>query len=304
MNRLETTLSKWNFKKIAITYIIVAVIAVIACAVAVGIVFQERIAFAWQYSRVSEATERSSSNMQSEIDKLAATSDDVIDILMLDGSNNVTYSAKKSEFAVGQFNLKKTDEDKNFLTSIVNSNVVFKYVDGEEFMINSVFNRDFSDIEREYKSDSFFENGFSNKKVYMLSFLGRKDNGMKIYIISNPTSVAGGMLMLKIVASIVMLLFMIYWVLLALWTYQNAKKAKLYPLFWGVIVLFTNIVGVIVYQLYKSGNATCPACGAAQSKSHLYCTSCGTKIGDTCENCGAHVASKDSYCHGCGKKIK
>lgn len=304
MNRLETILSKWNFKKIAITYLIVAVIAAIGCAATAGIVFKDRISFAWQYSRVSEAAGGYSPNLQSEIDKLASASTDVVDILMLDSSNNVTYSVKKSEFAAGQFNLTKTGEDKNYFTSTANSSVVFKYVKGEEFMMTSVFNRDFGDIKDEYNNESFFQNGFSNKTVYMLSYLGEKDSGVKVYIISNPTSVAGGMLTLKIVASIAMFLFMLYWVLLALWVYQNAAKAKLYPLFWGIIVLFTNLAGVIVYQLYKRGNATCPACGASQSKTHLYCTNCGAKLGETCESCGAHLSSKDAYCPGCGRKLK
>lgn len=305
MSKFETLISRWNFKKIAITYIIVAVIAAIGCAVKAGIVFQDRISFAWQYSRVIEAAEeKDASNLQSAIDKLAASSSDVVDILILDNNNNVAYSAKGSEFAQGQFNLSKAGDDRNYLVSDINSDIVFKYVKGEEFMLKSVFNHDFGDIKSEYNDSNFFEHGFPNKTIYMLSYLGNMDGGSKVYIISNPTSVEGGMLTLKIVASTAMFFLMLYWVLLALWVYQNAAKAKLYPLFWGVIVLFTNIAGLIVYQLYKRGNATCPNCGASQSKNHLFCTSCGIKMSDICENCGAHISKRDAYCPNCGMKIK
>ncbi|MDD4431661.1 MAG: zinc ribbon domain-containing protein [Bacteroidales bacterium] len=305
MSKLEALISKWKFKKIAITYIIVALIAAIGCATAAGIVYKERISFAWQYARVSESAEKSNaSNLTAEIDKLAASSDDVIDILVLDSSNNVTYSAKNSEFGTGQFNLTRAGEDKNYLVSDTNDSVAFKYVKGEEFMLASVFNRNFGDIRDEYDEESFFETGYSNKTVYMLSFLGEKDSGNKIYIISDPTTVTGGALTLKIVTSAAMLLFMVYWVLLALWAFQNASKSKLYPLFWGIIVLLTNIAGVIVYLLYKRGNATCTECGASQSKSHIYCSSCGAKLGETCENCGAYISKRDVYCPNCGKKIQ
>ena len=46
MNGFEKMLSKWNFKKIAVIYVTLAVLALIACGVAVGVLYRERIAFA------------------------------------------------------------------------------------------------------------------------------------------------------------------------------------------------------------------------------------------------------------------
>ena len=37
MNGFEKMLSKWNFKKIAVIYVTLAVLALIACGVAVGV---------------------------------------------------------------------------------------------------------------------------------------------------------------------------------------------------------------------------------------------------------------------------
>ncbi len=304
MNKLDNNIFTWNFKKIEKIYLISLLVTIVTCATAAGIVFHDRIAFAWQYSRVNEAAEEANAAaMKTEIDKLASASSDVVDILMLDSSNNVTYSAKGSVFSKGQFELTRAENEKDYLVSKENADVVFKYVRGENFMLNSVFNTDFGKVRDEYRDESFFENGFGNKTVYMLGFLGEKNSDSKIYIISSPTTVVGGSLMLKIIATVGILFFMVYWVLLALWAWQNAAKSKLYPLFWGIIVLLTNIAGVIVYQLYKHANVTCPGCGASQSRLHLFCTNCGTKLGETCKSCGTHISKKDAYCSGCGKKL-
>lgn len=305
MNKFEEKISRWKFKKIAIIFVVAAVIAAVCCAAAAGFVYKGRIAFAWQYDHVSDAVAQTDTTaLKTDLSKLAASSSDVVDILILDSNNHVTYSAKNSKFATGQFNLAKGGEDRDYLVSSADSNVVFKYVKDDDFMLNSVFHTDFGDIKDEYKDKSFFENDFNNKMVYMLSFLGNKNSSSKIYIISNPTTVAGGTLTLKIIAAIAILFFMVYWVLVALWAYQNAAKSKLYPLSWGIIVLLTNVAGIIVYQLYKHANATCSACGASQSKLHLYCTNCGAKLGTTCQNCGAQIGEKDLFCPSCGQKTE
>ena len=99
---------------------------------------------------------------------------------------------------------------------------------------------------------------------------------------------------MKGAAALAMLLVCVYyWVLVALWMYQNAARRKLSPLYWGLIGLFTSLIGLIVYKIYKRSAALCPACGAAQSAAHLYCANCGGKVG-----------AKDSFCHHCGNKLK
>lgn len=305
MNRLEHFILKWKFKKIAIAYIITTIIVGMGCVMAVGSVFKNKIAFAWQYARVKEAMEDSDDDeLQLRIDQLADSSPDVVDILVLDYTNNVLYSAKHSEFGSGQFNLSRNTEIGNYLVSDSHKNIVFKYAKGEEFMLASIFNGHFIDIKEEYDEAHFFEDGFSNKTVYMLNYLGKKDVGNKVYIISDPTTMTTGILTLKIIATMIMLFFMIYWVLLALWTYQDATKAKLYPIAWGMIVLLTNIAGIIVYLLYKRGNVMCPKCETSQNREQLFCTNCGIKLGANCINCGGHIKKYDKYCSHCGKEIK
>jgi len=303
MGKFNAMIEKLNFKKIAIAYIFIVTAVAVISAIAAGVIFKDRISFALQYSKLSEAAEKNTSrDLQTDINKLAASTD-VVDVLMLDASNKVTYSAKNSEFSKDSFDLKKTEEHSEYLINGKNNNAVFRYVKGDEFMLASVFNMDFGGIKDEYREENFFERDFSNKTVYMLSFIGEK-NGGKIYVISKPTSVAAGAVTLKAVALAAVICFMLYWVLLALWTYQNALKSKLYPLLWGIIVLFTNIAGVIVYLIYKKGNLTCTQCGASQNRLHRFCTNCGAKLGLTCKGCGAPMSQKDTYCPNCGRKAE
>lgn len=47
--------------------------------------------------------------------------------------------------------------------------------------------------------------------------------------------------------------------------YRDAAKCRLSPLYWGLIGLFTNLIGLIVYKIYKRSMTACPVCCAAQS---------------------------------------
>lgn len=304
MNRFDAMIAKWNFKRIAIAFLVVILVAMLGVVAAVGVVFREKIVFAWRYARVGETVERSdAAALKAQVDKLAAASPDVVDILILDDKNGVTYSAKGSEFANGSLSLTRTGRDDDYLVSDAYPNAVFRFVKGDEYLLASVFQHDFGRIRDEY-DEHFFEQDFTEKTVYMLGFIGDRQTGDKVYIITTPASVAGGETTLHLVAAAAALLVALYWVLLALWAYRSAMRAKLYPLFWGLIVLATNLVGVAVYLLYKRGNAVCGSCGASQSRSHLYCVNCGAMIGGTCKTCGGRISRKDRFCPGCGAKLE
>lgn len=302
MNRLEKILSKWNFKKIAIWYLILAVVAGAACAVTVGCLYRERLSFAWQYSRLEEA--ETPNALTAAADKTASASSDMVDVLIVNEDDAVTYSAKGSQFSHGIFKLSKVGDEKKYLASSQYPSAIFQYVKSGEFMINSIISKDFGEISSEYDEDSLFESSISAKNIYMLSCIKTHQSGGKVYVITVPTSVPGGMTALKATAALAMLFFCVYWVLLALWMYKDAASHKLSPLYWGLIGLFTNLIGLIVYKIYKRSMALCPSCGAAQSASHLYCSSCGAQLGGRCEGCGSKVGPKDSFCPHCGNKLK
>ncbi len=113
MNRLEKILSNWNFKKIAVWYIVIAVIAGIACVGTLGYLYRERLNFAWQYSRLEKA--KAGGALENAADKIAAASADVTDVFILDENNRVLYSAKKTGLADGISKLKRVENEKNTL---------------------------------------------------------------------------------------------------------------------------------------------------------------------------------------------
>ena len=302
MNRLEKMLSKWNFKKIAVWYLVLAVITGVLCGGTVGYLYRQRLKFAWQYARLEEA--KTQEALRTAADKTAAASEDVVDILVVDENQQVLYSAKDSKFAAGPLTLTKVGDAKKYLASADYPEAVFLQVKGDEFMLNSIVSHDFGKIRSEYDDESAFENGLSAKTVYMLNRIQVRKAGGTAYVITRPTSVPGGETALKVTAALAMLLVCVYWVLVALWMYRDAARCKLSPLYWGLIGLFTNLIGLIVYKIYKHSATLCPACGAAQSAGHLYCSFCGAQLGARCANCGGKVGAKDSFCHHCGNKIK
>ena len=304
MNRLEAILSKWNFKKIIIWYLILAIIAGLACVGTVGYIYRERLNFAWQYSRLKEAKDEAA--LKTAVQKTADASADVVDVLILDKNNQVIYSAKNSEFTAGKLELVKAGSEKKYLISEQYPEAAFQYVKSEEFMLQSIINKDFGKIRSDYDDDSAFESTLSGKTIYMLSRLWgdlETDSDSMVYVITVPTSVPNGMTAINATAALAMLFFCVYWVLVALLMYKDAAKCKLSPIYWGLIGLFTNIIGLIVYKIYKRGMAVCPSCGMAQSSGHLFCSSCGEKLGVQCKSCGCKVGEKDSFCHHCGSKI-
>ena len=302
MSKLEGNLSKWNFKKIAVWYLVLAVITGLICAGTVGYLFRQRLNFAWQYAHLEEA--KGPEELRTAADKTAAASPDVIDVLLVDENQQVTYSAKNSEFAEGTLVLSRVGDNKKYLASAQHPDVAFLKVKGDEFMFRSIVNKDFDQIRNEYDDESAFEDALSAKTVYMLSRIQSRKSSDAVLVILQPTSVPGGEVALKVTAVLAMLFFCIYWVLIALWMYRDAAHCRLSALCWGAIGLFTNLIGLIVYKIYKHSTALCPACGAAQNAGHMYCSFCGTQLGSRCANCGGKVGAKDSFCHHCGNRIK
>lgn len=302
MNKLENTLMKWNFRKIAKWYLILALITGLTCIGMVGYIYRERLNFAFQYSRLKDVKDETKAKTYAA--KTGEASSDVVDVLILDDNNQILYSAKNSTFSAGTLDLKKAGDEKKYLVSSQYPDAAFQLVKSDDFLLQSILNKDFGRIKDDYDEDAAFDSALSGKTVYMLSRLHVHHSDLKIYVISVPTSVSGGMLSLKITAVLAILFFCIYWVLIALWMYRDAAKHKLTSLYWGLIGLCTNIIGLIVYLIYKHSLAICPVCGTAQRTNHLYCTNCGKQLGTLCPHCGGMISPKDAFCPHCGKKVK
>lgn len=305
---MNDLIDKLKFKRIVLLYVIVALVAGLFCAGAVGYVYRDKIRLVISYRQLSERLERGaldSDGIKQELGRLEQASGDLVDALLLDGQNNILYSAKGSKLAhTGTLQLKPSESGGDFLVWEQNSDIAFWVAGKDEFMLSAVFAGDFSHIYDEYDKEMFYQTNFLNKEVYLLSFLRAGETGEKIYVIAQASPVAYGRLVIKAAAAAAMLLLMLYWVITALWVYQNAYRARLSAPFWGIAVLFTNLAGVLVYVLYKYRNGVCEFCGAAQTKTNLFCTNCGKEISSRCPQCGQALGKNDSYCGKCGRKIR
>lgn len=303
MNRLQKMLEKWNFKKIVIVLAIVSLVVLISGAVTVGVIYRERISFAVKYSTLDNALKKGESELYRAVDDTASSSSDVVDILVLDSKNKVLHSAKNTQFATDKFTLTRDNGGKYFVSEKY-PDTVFKYADKAEFLVSSVLNRDFSQIRNEFDEDCFYEENISDKTVYMLNCVHNRSQNEKIYVITAPTSVPFGMLAIKCELALAAMFFAIYWVLVALWMYRDAARSKFSPLCWGLIGLLTNLVGLIVYKVYKRNFVNCDVCGSAQNRDNLYCSNCGSMLGNRCPECGCKTSANENYCHHCGQKIE
>jgi RNA polymerase subunit RPABC4/transcription elongation factor Spt4 len=103
-----------------------------------------------------------------------------------------------------------------------------------------------------------------------------------------------------------LILLLTYWLLAPVWVFLDARKRQNQPLPWAVLVLLTNIVGLIVYWIVQTQSVkvnpalVCPACGNAVHKNHLYCPWCAAPLVKACKNCGKTLEKEWVACPWCG----
>jgi hypothetical protein len=105
-------------------------------------------------------------------------------------------------------------------------------------------------------------------------------------------------------------LLLLYWILAPVWVFLDARRRKTQPLPWALLVLLTNIVGLIVYWIVQSqsGKASsgpaCPACGKPVQTNHLYCPWCSEALVKCCKGCGKPLEKEWVSCPWCGKPVE
>ncbi len=308
MNRFDDFVSKLNFKKIIIVYLLISIFAGILSAGFLAYTFRDKLTFLYEYHRISEKVESNRNkfeNMESELTNLANTSPDMVDVLILNGKNEILFSAKNSDLSKsGTLTLTPSSVGRGrFLTDQENPDAHFRLMKGDKLTLSMSMLGIENEVEQEYTDLYFYENGFNSKNIYLLSYITDRSSGEKVYFISDVQPVANGKFYIKAVAALAMLFFMLYWVLLALWVYAKALKSKMNPAMWGIITLFTNLAGLFVFLIYRQGHQICYKCGTLQNKSNVYCTFCGAKFGYVCKKCNTAADEKDRYCRHCGNKL-
>lgn len=94
-----------------------------------------------------------------------------------------------------------------------------------------------------------------------------------------------------------------FWLLLPIWVYLDARKHRNNPAAWGILVLFTSVIGWVVYLIARPPTVKCPSCNTEQSSFQKFCTSCGVPLKNCCHQCGSEVRSEWDFCGQCGYKI-
>ena len=126
----------------------------------------------------------------------------------------------------------------------------------------------------------------------------------RTYFIFDVQPTNNAVISIVIIAIVCGIIALLYWLLVALFVYKEAKKAKLNGLFWGGLTLLSNLGGLILFLLYKKVSQCCPDCDAVQCRKNTHCVFCGAKLMTVCEKCGGSVCSNEAFCKHCGNKIK
>ncbi len=94
-----------------------------------------------------------------------------------------------------------------------------------------------------------------------------------------------------------------YWLFFAGWLFQQAERAHMHGLLWGLLALGGNVFAAVLFFLVRSfSRRRCAGCGAWQRKGS-FCRDCGRKLILVCPACGGKCAVTDRYCSGCGASL-
>lgn len=244
-NRFEAALLRWNFKKITVAYTVAAVIATVVSAVIMAFVFQTVFTFAWHCGEIRDKIETGTEqDVSAAIDQLASFPG-VVDVIFLDSKNHVTKTWKHSPFAKGVFSLIRCKSQREYYLSATDPRVVFMPVEHGEIIFTLIFSSTFSHDDRDPYE------GSCNKTIHLLLNLGELNTKSRIFLISTGEEIPYGKGTIYGVILVILLFLFVNQVLLALWGYQNALKAKLSPIFWGLLLLLSGTIGALIYLLYK-----------------------------------------------------
>jgi len=98
--------------------------------------------------------------------------------------------------------------------------------------------------------------------------------------------------------------FALFWLILPIWTFIDAKKRNYKPALWGILTLLTNVIGLIIYILTRREIFTCQSCGELLDDKHIFCPYCGTPNRNICTACNRIIEKGWIFCPYCSQKIE
>jgi RNA polymerase subunit RPABC4/transcription elongation factor Spt4 len=98
--------------------------------------------------------------------------------------------------------------------------------------------------------------------------------------------------------------FLSYWLLLPVWVYQDARSRGERAWAWGLMTLFTNVMGLISYLIIRPEKTqTCKRCGYKLREDFAVCPYCGPEAGRACSNCKSMLELDWLYCPYCRASV-
>jgi len=304
VKKFEEILNKINFKKAIKLYITISIILVLICSFTMAYLSRSSISMAIGYNKAAESFEKTglTESVKSTLSKLAADSKDVVNIIAVDKDNNILFKANSNLInSDNKFILTPYEANKKYLKD--EKGTLYKVVKSDNIVLNKNYLKNHEKEVSDINEESYYERDMKAEKINMVNYLVKKDTKDKVFIVRNATPIPYMKGAMEAFGIILGLIFMVYWVGLALWVYKDANKKKMNPALWGLVALLTNLVGLIIYSMYKQNNKLCHQCGSLQSKENIFCTLCGEKLNESCEKCGNIVGKNDSYCSKCGNKL-
>ena len=266
---MNNFIEKINFKRVVIVYLILLVLCVFGLLLFLGNVYKDKLMILYNYYNIKENFKKNydQDKLNEYIDKLSSVSSDIVDVVII---KDVLISYSKNNFYKND--LVNINNSVNYFRDMNNN--VYKLDNKKEFILN-LFGVDEEDEKDAYYNDFLINEKESNK--YVINYLKNKHNNEKLIIVSNVNKDNSGVKYLKFGVAIFMMFLMVYMIIVAMMIYQNAIKLQVNACFWGVITLFTNIIGVLMYLIYVKNIVRCK-CGSLNIRGNKYCKSCGEKI--------------------------
>lgn len=306
MKNIEEFINRLNFKVATKIYLIISVVMLAICGVSIAYVTKDKIYMAVDYEKASEMFKKQgvNNNLNFQLNKLASDSKDIVNAIVLDRNSNVI--SKVNNTIIGnntKFLLTPYEDNKKYLQDNINSNVLYRVVKEEDILLNKDYIKNNEKVTMDIDEEFSYELDFSNRNIYLVNYMVNKNTGDKIFIIRTANPIPYAERLLEITGGILVLILAIYWIGLALWVYKDASKKRNNPPLWGLLVLVTNLAGLIIYTIFKQSSRICLKCGVMQSKENIFCNNCGTKINEDCSKCGNIVNKGENYCTKCGNKL-
>jgi hypothetical protein len=307
MKKIDAFIERLNFKKAIRIYLFLSVLAIAICGFSMLFIARDTISMAWNYKKVSHTFEKQgvTDSLKTQLNSLMSSSKDLENILIVDKSNSIIYKANDNLIQNQKnFQLNPMEYYRNYLTDNINKNVIYKVVKDDDIILNKDYIQNHRKIESDINDSFSFEKDLGSNDIYLLNYMSERNTENKLFIIRTVSEIPYLEGMLGVAFVVIGLIFAFYWIGLALWVYKNATKKNTNAPLWGLLVLVTNIVGVIVYLMYIQNSILCNTCGSVQNKNNKYCSTCGSKINNTCNKCGNVVSTGENYCKNCGENLE